>query len=141
MSKVIVGTDGSECSRRALRWAVEEARLRACPVHVVYAVDWRALNEAIFISPSQKEVDEEAQSVLDRVVGELGDVSDVALETRVMHLKDRHGPSAVMLDAADEEGDIVVVGTRGSGAVKGALIGSISHRLLHFAHCPVVVIP
>ena len=141
MSKIIVGTDGSECSQRALRWAVEEGRLRACPVHVIYAVDWRALKEAIFVTPSQTEVDKEAQGVLDRSVAELGDVSDVQIKTRVMHVEDRHGPSAVMLDAADKEVDLVVVGTRGSGAVKGALIGSVSHRLLHFAHCPVVVVP
>lgn len=141
MSKIIVGTDGSECAQRALRWAVEEARLRACPVHVIYAVDWRVFKEAVFITPSQKDVDEEAQGVLDRAVADLGNVSEVDVRTQVAHVDDRHGPSTVMLSAADEEGDLVVVGTRGSGAVKGALIGSISHRLLHFAHCPVVVIP
>ena len=141
MAKIIVGTDGSECSQRALQWAVDEGRLRGCSVQVVYAVDWRALKEAILVTPTQKHVDEEAQGVLDRVVTELGDISDVKLETRIAHVTDRRGPSAEMLAMADEEGDMVVVGTRGNSAITGAFLGSISHRLLHYAHCPVVVVP
>ena len=45
-------------------------------------------------------------------------------------------------DAADEVGaDLLIVGTRGHSPVAGLLLGSVTQRLLHIAHCPVLAIP
>jgi nucleotide-binding universal stress UspA family protein len=46
-----------------------------------------------------------------------------------------------ILQAADEvKADIIVVGTRGLSALKGAIMGSVSHALIEKAHCPVLVV-
>ena len=43
---------------------------------------------------------------------------------------------------ADAAGaDVIVAGTRGLGTPVGLLVGSVTHRLLHIAHCPVLAVP
>jgi nucleotide-binding universal stress UspA family protein len=55
------------------------------------------------------------------------------------------GPSnaahAIADVAAEAEGDVIVVGTRGHTAFSGLLLGSVTQRLLHIAPCPVLAVP
>jgi len=50
-------------------------------------------------------------------------------------------PAEEIVDAAKEQGaTLIVVGSRGRGGVRSALLGSVSDRVLHLAHCPVLVV-
>jgi nucleotide-binding universal stress UspA family protein len=51
-------------------------------------------------------------------------------------------PADVVAEVARElDADLIVCGTRGFGAIHGALVGSVAQRLLHVAHCPVLAVP
>jgi len=51
----------------------------------------------------------------------------------------RLGEPADLLTAMSAAASLVVVGTRGHGGVTGMLLGSVGQKLLHHAHCPVMI--
>ena len=52
------------------------------------------------------------------------------------------GPAHAIADAAmTAQADLIVLGSVGSGPLKGLLLGSVAHRLLQIAPCPVLVVP
>ena len=155
MGNIVVGVDGSEESKRALRWALEEAELRGADVKVVYAYEftpaWREFSYAESMTREQiagvrekmqREADEAREhgealvaSVLADVAGDSGR-SGVKAETLVLQ---DHQPAAALVDQS-KGADLLVVGSRGRGGFTGLVLGSVSQQCLHHAKCPVVVI-
>jgi nucleotide-binding universal stress UspA family protein len=137
--RVVVGVDDSANARRALRWACDEARLRGVPLDVVRA--WHALYPvAAPVAGYPVEIDAveaSARAGLDRALaGVRADGPTGPLAGRLVH--GATGPA--ILDAACGAG-LVVLGSRGHGAVTGALLGSVTHYVARHASMPVVVVP
>ena len=141
MSSIVVGVDGSDGSRVALRFALAEARLRGAAVRAVAAWHIPALvYEGGFATPDTRLLDEVAAETgekLARAVEEAAeDASSVVVEAVV-----REGqPATVLLDEADDA-DLLVVGSRGLGGFRGLLLGSVGQQCAHHAPCPVVIVP
>ena len=149
MAKIVVGVDGSQGGRKALEWALEEARLHRALLHVVHA--WMvplidALPEPWAVGspplgPADDEVHEHleaaARSILDASLAEARSV-DPGVEVRGELVEAR--PASALLAAA-EDADLLVVGSRGRGGFAGLLLGSVSAQCVHHAPCPVVVVP
>jgi nucleotide-binding universal stress UspA family protein len=137
---VLVGVDGSEGSRSALRWASRFGESMDMRLVVVRA--WEYPPTAVMpggptLKP-QEEVDEieaaEAARLLDEVLGDAAGSVDVVVE--------RGSPDVAIWRAADDcDADLVVVGRRGLSAVAGRLLGSVSRRVVERASCPVAVVP
>jgi nucleotide-binding universal stress UspA family protein len=131
---IVVGVDGSDGSRRALQWALQEARLRGAPARVVLA--WTYLDqpvEGFDVAYGESDARARLDQVVDAVASE-GD--DVELERVVVN----DLPARALLDAA-RGADLLVVGSRGLGGFKGLLLGSVSQQVVQHAPCPVVVVP
>jgi nucleotide-binding universal stress UspA family protein len=133
--RVIVGSDGSESSRRAIRWAAEEARCRGAVLEVVHA--WTLLGQPDDGTFDPNYGEAEARQLLDGELAGLGDALD-GIEVERTVVCDLGAPA--LLDAG-KRADLLVVGSRGRGGFRGLLLGSVSSQVVQHAPCPVAVIP
>lgn len=139
--RVVVGVDGSAHSDVAVRFAVDEARRRnagvlALAVYEVPLIDrWK--ENSIFYTDIENAARAAAEERLTETVARLRLPQDsgVDVEERVVQ-----GRAAKVLVEAGKDASMTVVGSRGRGEVRGALLGSVSQAILHHARHPVVVV-
>ncbi|MFI7640646.1 universal stress protein [Nonomuraea sp. NPDC049400] len=135
--QIVVGDDGSESAQAAMTYAVEQARARharllaihawQAPLVSAYAPDYGLLLEDAF--------QEEARAARERMTRWRTENPDV--EITEQHVREHPVPA---LGEASATADLVVVGSRGLGAFASAVLGSVSHGVLHRAACPVAVV-
>ena len=144
MPGVIVGVDGSDHSRYALRWAMREAALRHVPLTVL-TVHPDPVRPATGIywglrTYPQNSFDPDlvrtaVQEFVDKAGSEIGGtVPEVTVSVAT-------GDAAEELVRASRDADLLVVGSRGGGGFARLLLGSVSSQVMHHAECPVVAIP
>ena len=139
MSKIVVGVDTSEGGRRALVWAVEEAKLRGAVVQAVHVWQLPVFVATPFGDVPIKAGDFEADA--QKQFDELIDAVDASgLVAPIERTFVAGHPASSLLDAA-ADADLLVVGTRGHGGFTGLLLGSTSQQVSHHAPCPVVIVP
>jgi nucleotide-binding universal stress UspA family protein len=144
---IVVGFDGSEASKVALRWAVDEARLRGTKVVAVRAYENPVMPPVLdpygavpAIGPTtgvdSKLMRESVAQGLARAIAEaVPDTGGVEVEPQVVE----DHPGFALVDASTGE-DLLVVGSRGHGGFTGMLLGSVSQSVVHHARCPVVIV-
>ncbi len=138
MERIVVGVDGSDESRRALHWALAEARLRDAAVEVVHVWQQPYVGSYPFAMPpyDRGEMEQGAKALVDGMIAD-ADTSGLpaAVTTTIVS-----GPAAsVLLDRA-EDATMLVTGARGRGGFSRLLLGSVSSQLVHHAPCTVVVV-
>jgi nucleotide-binding universal stress UspA family protein len=139
--RIVVGVDGSPGSRAALRWAVDEARLRAGVVEVVTAylpTYVPAAPDFGYVPLDPVDLVDEVRKMQDDIIATVGehvDLSGVHIDRKLLK-----GRSADTLIAAADGADMLVVGNRGRGGFRGLLLGSVSQQIAHHATCPVVIV-
>jgi nucleotide-binding universal stress UspA family protein len=134
--RIVVGVDGSPCSREALGWAARQASLTGEPLTVV--TTWSMPTSYGWSPPPPDSLDlqHEIATMQARVVNEvIGENPPFAVELQVLP-----GHPAPVLTELSADADLVVVGSRGHGGFVGALLGSVSEHLTTHARCPVVVV-
>lgn len=135
--RIVVGVDGSEGSRSALRWAVGQAGLTGDTVEAVIAWQYPAAYGWAPVYPEHDALPALTKKFLSETVAKtLGDHAGVDIT-----LTESEGQSAqVLLDAACGA-DLLVVGSRGRGGFAALVLGSVSQHCVQHPPCPVVVIP
>ncbi|WP_328619364.1 universal stress protein [Streptomyces sp. NBC_00354] len=129
---LVAGVDGSPQSRAAADWAGREAVRHDLPLHVVHAWLWQPL-----AGPIVQQRDTEARradDVLKEVEGELTHRYP-GLDLTAEVLSD--APVPALLHAA-KDAEMLVIGSRGHGALVGFLMGSHGRQVIAGAECPVV---
>jgi nucleotide-binding universal stress UspA family protein len=139
MSHIVVGVDGSEGSKPALRFAVEEAALRGdsvravcvwqVPVALYAGSAYAATIEPKIYSDTSRDA---ARQQIDEVVGS-GAKAEVDLVVR-------EGGAAHVLVEESADAAMLVVGSRGHGGFAGLLLGSVSQQCAAHARCPVTIV-
>jgi len=133
---IVVGVDGSPDSLAALAWARDEAERSGAKVTVVQAWEFTPLVVATEAPIDLRELKQATVEALDRNVTDVFGADASKVERQVIE----DLPARAILEAA-ESADLVVMGSRGHGALKGVLLGSVSQKVLHHASCPVVIVP
>ena len=136
LPRIVVGVDGSTASVRALRWALGQARATGAMVEAVIA--WE-VPTSYGVGPTVVDGEDLAGVAEQSLAAAVDEVSaahpGVPVQRRVL----RGNPAAVLVEQA-RNADLLVVGSHGHGGFVGALLGSVSHRCVQHAACPVVVV-
>lgn len=138
---VVAGVDPSPEARAALRFAAREATLRGVPLLPLHAVypDY-ATTHAARAGPAG---DNELLPPLDSAWAQLdtlirSELAGAAVTTQPIAVC---GDPGQILLSWSEAAALIAVGTRGSGRLHAALLGSVSSYLVQHSHCPVAVVP
>lgn len=136
---LVVGTDGSDPSFNAVRWAAAEAHRRNAPLHIVHAREGGVsmmTTAPTDVAAQLQAAEEQSNSVLDRAlaVARSGPAPASITASHAVGNPARH------LIEASKEARLVVVGTSGGGRIRAALFGSTPLQLAIHATCPVAII-
>ena len=138
-SPVIVGTDGSETSLRAVEWAAREAELRGRPLRIVSVpallprMSWYRHSGPPSVTDL---IHEAAEQALTRAAVRAAEIEPGVKVSATLLT----GAPARALTAACEGASMLVVGSRGGGGLTALLLGSVSRDVALAAECPVVVV-
>ena len=135
--RIVVGVDDSHGARAALDWTLDEARRQGARVEVLHAfeveVAWIDQDEFARWASLQRQA---AEAALMTVVKDAAAPASVEVHASVVE-----GNPVNVLVEASEHADLLVVGSRGRGGLRGLLLGSVSQRCVERARCAVVVVP
>jgi nucleotide-binding universal stress UspA family protein len=136
MNELVVGVDGSDHSRMALRWAAAAGDAAGAPVRAIQS--WLHPPAGVLpIAPvplAADEMDEQTrQMTTDVVTDTLGSSARVTTDAL------RGPPAGALLQAVTPD-SVLVLGSRGLGGFRGLLLGSVSQECVEYASCPVVVV-
>lgn len=141
---VVVGVDGSDCSQLAIDEAAHYAASVGAQLRVVTAWQVRVSHTWAAVYLTESYPGRQVAAVLQEATETVSaDARAHALKVEpaldVVASAVEGGPADVLAEASRGAG-LVVVGARGRGDLRSLLLGSVSRRVLHLAHCPVQVV-
>jgi nucleotide-binding universal stress UspA family protein len=135
MADVIVGYDGSDGARAALDTALELSSALGDRVVIAFGYHVQKLGGEVqdYAKALRERAEEVVSHGLHQAQAKGGEVESVVVE---------RPPAEALAELAKERGArMIVVGTHGEAPLKGAIVGSTSHKLLHLSEVPVLVVP
>jgi nucleotide-binding universal stress UspA family protein len=145
-TKILLATDGSKEAKLAFASAAELSEKTHSELHVVYVGHMPLISYespgATTLDPDllgrmQESAEQEARTKLDEQVQRVGKTGG-----QVAQMHARVGrPDAQIVGLADElDAGLIVLGSRGLGPLRRALMGSVSDSVVRHAHCPVLIV-
>ena len=135
--KIIWATDGSPGADHALGYARDLARASGAGLVVVHGEELSAARSSIGYTRRVDEEDLEA-----KIKRQVAEMTDSGLSVSVKVIGGHAHPATLIAEVAEDvDADLVVVGTRGHTPLAGLMLGSVTDRLLHILHCPVLAVP
>lgn len=136
--RIGVAVDGSADSRRAARAALALAELTGARVSAVTTWYLEVVDGFVVTEPDSAEwaqLETDRRAMVEEVLAPLRDrFPEVEVDVEVVR-----GPVVMTLRDLAEDWDVLVVGSRGLGGIRGRLLGSVSQRMMRTAPCPVLV--
>ncbi len=142
-TKVLLAADGSEEANLALRTAVDLANSTNSEIHVVtvgreHHPGYEIPEYGTQLEEALRRVERQAQKILDEQVRKIEEAGGTVSKA---HLSMEGPPDQEIVHLSEEIGaGLIVMGSRGLGGLKRALMGSVSDSVVRHAHCPVLVV-
>ena len=146
MKRIVVGVDGSEGAARALGWAIGRAKEESAEIIAVYALGpvedlARGASTAVSVGlglPHESTWRNELRRELER--DWCAPLRAAGVPFRA-HVEGASASAGLMAVADREDADLIVLGARGHGSFEDRVLGSVSYKVSHRAHQPVVIVP
>jgi len=139
METIVVGVDGSAGAAEALRFAAREAALHGARLRLVasWEIPPAVLASVVAGRDFYEDFRENAAVAVAEAAAKVKEMQPaVECEERVVE-----GQAGNVLIEEAQDAFLLVVGSRGHGAFRGLLLGSVSRQVVQHAPCPVVVVP
>jgi len=134
---IILAVDGSEYSHRASEYAKSLAERYEADLFLIHVFsptsDLLGYQDFEKLYSKRKSA---GQAILDEAK-KLLDSTTIKVNQELIEGSEAE---AILMVAKKQQADLIVIGTRGFGAVKGLLIGSVSRKVIHLSTCPVMVV-
>jgi nucleotide-binding universal stress UspA family protein len=142
-TKILLATDGSEEANLATRTAVDLANKTGSELHVVFVLRTQDAPEygTSMGFDTEKAHEEEIKQMGQRLLDEqVRRVEEVGGTVAGAHFRMARPDQGILAVGEDVGIGLIVLGSRGLGGVKRALMGSVSDSVVRHAHCPVLVV-
>lgn len=138
---IFIAVDGSEDSDKALKSAAELAAQFGSELHLVFAIQYQhyamGLGSEVAFTLPQEELEAFANELLEKASAKAKELGCSKVET---HQVMGEAGQAITELAREKDADLIVVGSKGHSDIAGFLLGSVSHKICHLAHCPCLVV-
>ena len=151
-TRILLATDGSSESELAARTAVDLARMSDSELHVIYVLDSAPsallypgatdpegieMPDPVLEEDLERRAEQRGRELLDAEVERVRSVGGTVAQA---HLMMGDAAREIVHLAEDLGAGLVVMGSRGRGGIRRALMGSVSDSVVRHAHCPVLVV-
>jgi len=136
---IVIATDGSENSKKAISYGIGIAKLSGATVHTLYVVDTSAFS-SIPMDGGWEEMYEVLKKEGEKAVSEvreLGEASGVNVRDVIL---EGHPSSEIITFAENNDADIIVVGTLGKTGLDRFLMGSVAEKVMRSSKIPVLIV-
>ncbi len=137
LQKILIAVDGSEHSKRAVEYAIELLKMLQADIILIHCHrTYPTLLGEPYLQKAINKINQEAETLV-KPFRELFRKANIAITERIM--EGRAGEVIVAV-ADTEKADLIIMGSRGLSDLEGLIVGSVTHRVLHAASCPVLVV-
>ncbi|WP_040229042.1 universal stress protein [Bhargavaea cecembensis] len=134
--RILLAVDGSENSLRAARQASWIAKASAGAIELVYVADFSRSKNTLAQPEGDNQRDHQLQQ---RLLPAETLLNGDGVQHEVTILRGEPGPSIISYANANAF-DLIVIGSRGLNQLQEMMLGSVSHKVMKRAHCPVLVV-
>ena len=137
VKKILVPIDGSDHAEQAVEFAANVAMQSDATVHLLHVISSTKIPKDVVDFVKSERIEEPPTAAYLDIVGKqiLGKAESDAKERGVKNVEKsvmKGDPAQVIIDYAKEgEFDMIVIGSRGLGGVKGLMLGSVSSKVCH----------
>jgi nucleotide-binding universal stress UspA family protein len=138
-TRILVATDGSREAELALTTAADLAKSTDSELHVVHVGEMPLVHhpERHAYQAEYEEHEKESQQLLESQVER---IEGAGAKVAQAHLRMGRADEEIVELAQSIDAGLIVMGSRGHGRLRRALVGSVSESVVRHAHCPVTIV-